>query len=314
MKPAPSGVRWTKGLLGLVVGALMAMFIARRVDYQQLRAISGDIRGPFAAASVLAYMVSIACRAVRWRILLRHVAVLPLRAVASALVIGFAANNILPAKLGELVRADSLKRQSRIGRASVLGSIVLERLQDGGIVLALLLVGLLDASDRLPEELKSVALWGIVPVAALLIATLVASGLRHPFFLRTWPLMAVRYRDFRESLNGIWTANFLTASLFAALAWSFDLFSLWLLLSSVGVGLSILGLALLTGTYSLASLLPSGPANLGSYQLAFALVLTMYGFSVEQAVAGACAVQLVFLAPLTVVGGILYLAQQRRSA
>jgi uncharacterized membrane protein YbhN (UPF0104 family) len=266
------------------------------------------------AASVLAYTLSILCRVVRWRILLRHVAVLSFPAVASALVIGFAANNVLPAKLGELVRADCLKRRSGIGRASVLGSIVLERLQDVVIILALLLFGFLGVSERLPEELKSVALWGTVPVAGLLVATLAVSGLHHPFFLRTRPAMAARYRDFRAGLTGIWTVNFPTALLFAALAWSFDLFSLWLVLRSVGVAFGVLGLALLTGVSSLASLLPSGPGYLGTYQLAFALVLTVYGFSVEQAVASACAVQLFFLAPLTLVGGILYLTQQHRNA
>ena len=51
--------------------------------------------------------------------------------------IGYLANNVLPARLGELVRSHALGEGERISRATVLGTVVVERIVDTVIVVAL---------------------------------------------------------------------------------------------------------------------------------------------------------------------------------
>jgi hypothetical protein len=63
--------------------------------------------------------------------------------VAEALLVGYGFNNLIPARLGELVRADYAKRQFGVSRSAALGSIVIERLLDGFIVVLCLSEGLL---------------------------------------------------------------------------------------------------------------------------------------------------------------------------
>src|SRR5690606_21146000 len=77
-------------------------------------------------------------RAQRWAVILRPIAPLGQREAASLLTIGLAANNVLPARTGEIVRAVLLKRQRGISGFAVLATIIVERIMDG-LVLALFL-------------------------------------------------------------------------------------------------------------------------------------------------------------------------------
>jgi uncharacterized protein (TIRG00374 family) len=79
-------------------------------------------------------------RALRWRHLTNAIAPLPLASLYRATAVGFLANNVFPLRLGELVRAWALARDQRLGVAPVLGTIVLERVIDGLVVIALAMV------------------------------------------------------------------------------------------------------------------------------------------------------------------------------
>ena len=80
---------------------------------------------------MLAYLV----RAWRWQFLLIGVGHIPLRSLWSSIMIGFMGNNILPARLGELLRAYSLGRSAGVSRSAALASVVVERILDIGVLL-----------------------------------------------------------------------------------------------------------------------------------------------------------------------------------
>ena len=102
------------------------------------RANIGDL-----ALAVGAYWVAIGFRIVRWRLLLRSSNVLSLWQVGQALIVGYAVNNVLPARLGEIFRADFLGRRFGVARSAALGSIIVERLMDGMSVVLLFGIGLI---------------------------------------------------------------------------------------------------------------------------------------------------------------------------
>jgi hypothetical protein len=57
--------------------------------------------------------------------------------------VGFAANYLLPPRLGELVRVDYRKRITGTGRAASTGTVVVERTLDGLTVLIFIVIGIL---------------------------------------------------------------------------------------------------------------------------------------------------------------------------
>ncbi|MRR37245.1 flippase-like domain-containing protein [bacterium] len=117
--------------------ALLA-FLFRSVDPAEIIHAFRGIKGIWLIPAVALTLLSYLMRAVRWRYLL-----LPLKETSfpnrvSATLIGYMANNLLPARLGELVRAYVLGEREGIGTGAVVATLVIDRLADGFTVLLLL--------------------------------------------------------------------------------------------------------------------------------------------------------------------------------
>ena len=69
-------------------------------------------------------------RAYRWRWLLTTKELLPTAPLYSATMIGFMANNLLPLRLGEFVRAWALGRRVGLSKTTVFATVVVERVVD----------------------------------------------------------------------------------------------------------------------------------------------------------------------------------------
>ena len=129
--------------LGMAVGGLMLWLALSKVDINEVsQALERGRIGPMALA-VFVYWASLAIRTARWQMILSGTVQLRYGQVGQALVVGYSVNNLLPARLGELFRADYLRRRFGVERAVALGSIVVERLMDGVFALLLLASGLI---------------------------------------------------------------------------------------------------------------------------------------------------------------------------
>src|SRR6266404_7943171 len=102
-------------------------------------------------AAMIAYAINLSLRTWRWQIILRPVAAIPYPIVARALLVGYGLNTIMPARLGELFRAEFFKKTYGLSRVWGLTSIVIERLFDGITVICCLGVGLLCAAAAKPN-------------------------------------------------------------------------------------------------------------------------------------------------------------------
>ena len=78
------------------------------------------------AATVLGFWI----RAARWRWLLTTPKPVRFDSLYSATMIGFMANNVLPLRLGEFVRAWALARRENLSKTTVLATVVVERIVD----------------------------------------------------------------------------------------------------------------------------------------------------------------------------------------
>ena len=100
------------------------------------------------------YFLGVWFRAVRWRYLLMPLAAISSRRLYPIVVIGYMANDLLPAKAGELVRAYILGEKEGLSKLGIMGTIALERLIDG--LSLLLLAGLAGLLLPLGESLAGV--------------------------------------------------------------------------------------------------------------------------------------------------------------
>src|SRR5690348_8791657 len=125
-------LRDKKFWLGLVVSVFFLILVFRG---QNLGDLWNALRQANYAALIPAlvlYFAGVAVRTVRWQILLRPVlAKSNLIKLYEVVVIGYMANDVLPARLGEVVRAFVLNRRTGVTKSAILGTIVVERIFDG---------------------------------------------------------------------------------------------------------------------------------------------------------------------------------------
>ncbi len=139
---------WRRGaayVLGIAVAVALPLAAFRGVDLRQswdlLRGATAGLLLPAGGA----LLFSVCLRAWRWRSMLQTYADVRTRSCLSATFVGCLANNVLPLRLGELVRARSLRQLEGVSTATVLCTLAIERVADM-IALTLLMVGSLALS------------------------------------------------------------------------------------------------------------------------------------------------------------------------
>jgi uncharacterized membrane protein YbhN (UPF0104 family) len=214
----------------------------------------------------------------------------------------------VPARLGELFRAEFFKKVYGLPRVPVLTSIVVERLLDGLTVVGCLALGLVlaartgrSASTLFDVVMAGGALFGAVLVAALGFGRLPLSRLSARFTRLAGPIAAAE-RGFAilRSRRGVEVA-ILTLIVYVP-----DTLTVWLVVKACEFALGFADTLVLAGAAALSTLLPSGPAFLGNFQFAFALAIAFAGGPAAVGVAAATLAQLCILLPVAFVATLIF--------
>jgi glycosyltransferase 2 family protein len=296
---------WVRALIGLAIGAFFCWLVLRQTSWDSISNVLVRANAGWLCLAMGVYGLSIMVRVVRWRNLLQDVKLLSWRSVATALSIGYAMNNILPARLGELFRADFAGKRYRISRSAVAGSIVVERVLDGSIVVSSLLLGRLFVSDR--AVLNSLILVsGTLFFSIFVILWFASRKFDSSRASRLPQSIATRIRQFRTGLTGMQGWGLARAVGISALVWLLEGFAQWSILNAVGVAVGWQQMLTTIGIINLSTLLPSAPGFVGTYQYAYAYSVELFGYQPAQGVAAATLAQIFLLGSLTVVGLCLY--------
>jgi glycosyltransferase 2 family protein len=124
-------------ILGLVISAIFIYLAFRRVRLGEIYFSLSHANYLLILPNMAIVMLCMVIRAERWKYLLKPLGEFKQSQLFPSVMIGFMANNILPARLGEVVRAYSLGSKTGQSRTSVFASVVLERLFDSLSLLAM---------------------------------------------------------------------------------------------------------------------------------------------------------------------------------
>jgi uncharacterized protein (TIRG00374 family) len=299
--------------LGAGISALLIALFLRATHPSEIADALEDANYWWLLPALAVFFVGVAARCLRWSVLMRPVAPLgPVRLFPYA-VIGYMANNLLPARAGEVVRAFITGDRERVSRMGVFGTIAVERLFDGCILVVLLLVSgsLVGFED---ERLKwvagaSTALF-LAAVTGFYILTLKPERARKVAhrFLRFLPeRLEHRAEELADSLvNSLrsvhdWRSLAIVA-LLSGVAWTIEAGSYALIGQGFDLGVSFGHYCLLLAAANLAIIVPTFFGGTGPFEWAVKIVLV--GAGVEGATAGAYSVvsHAFILIPTTVLG------------
>ena len=132
-----------RSLLGLLFSAALLGFFFWTTDVRSMGAPIREANFLFVLPAVAVYFAGVWLRAARWRLLVAPFAAVPTARLFRVIVIGFAVNNVLPLRLGELVRTFLLRRSHGVPIAASLATVFLERLLDVVALCALMTLVLL---------------------------------------------------------------------------------------------------------------------------------------------------------------------------
>lgn len=280
--------------LGLAISAVFLFFALRGVDFRAAWQAALMARWEYLAGAWLCLLASYVVRAWRWKNVLACLKPLSLWTVWRVLMVGFVSNNILPARIGEVVRAYVLGRTAQIDTAAALGTIAIERVFDVLMALLLLVVGV--AFGVLGGA--GYSLWlGAAMVGGLVVGVLAAAvwgealaGWGERLIGRFSPAWGKKLADLARSfVGGLRSAGSPLRvgqlAVGSAIAWGLFMAYAWLVLHAFGLPIQPAGLAFVLGVAGLGVAIPSAPGSVGTLEYAyiFGLELLQIGDSSTRA-------------------------------
>jgi len=309
----------------LAISAVFVYVAFRGQDFGEIRDALKAANLWWLVPALLLYFGGVWVRALRWRILLAPVARVEARELWSIVTIGYMANNVLPLRTGEIVRAFSLQRSRQVPMTSSLATIAVERIFDGltmlgfmlaatafvsftselrhlaivaFIVFAILVIGLfiLTLGGSLVDRLLQIVLGPLPTNIAERIEKLVASFLGGLAVLRN-------RRDLALVAGSSVLAWFLEASMYYTLARGFSV--------QLRDVMTIAATLLTTGVANMATLIPSSPGYIGQFEYGVKLVVNgALGVPESEALAYAIFVHAALYFPITLWGVIEWSRRQ----
>lgn len=165
-----------KTLLGVLVAGATLWLTFRNTDWPEL-ASAWNSAAPAPLLLVLPLLAaSYGFRVLRWRVLLRHLEVIPLRVLTPPVLVAFMLNSVFPGRIGEVVRAVLLSRRTGVSFSSGFATVVVARLLDG---LTLSLMTLLVMASMWADLAASIRSGLILAGAGYLVVLLVLVSLRR---------------------------------------------------------------------------------------------------------------------------------------
>jgi uncharacterized protein (TIRG00374 family) len=300
-------VNWG-AILGLIVSGVFLTIAVQNLQPHEVWRAFQQARYVWIVPAVTLYLLALAARTVRWKVLLSSERRISFRQLLPTMAMGRGANNIYPFRTGEIIRVLLLRQRNGVSAAAGLASILVERTFDGlTMILLLLVAGLIGGipGARAVEVLGQVI---EINLQALLTAAIGVFGaaLSLIYAMVLWPTHIQRAaewfidrlipRPVRPRVRGIvgrfiygfasvksvWALTLIMLS--SITVWAAETISYRLLMNAFGFGVNLHQLLMMSGAANLGTALPSGPGNVGTFDAPSILVLTQVGIPQNTAI------------------------------
>jgi uncharacterized protein (TIRG00374 family) len=302
--------------LGTAATAAFLWLFLREVDLGSAWAEIAVLPLWAVAGSLALVLTNVAVMALRWRYLLEGAGYrVPLRSLFSTISVGRGANNVLPARGGDLIRIESMREVASVPAFVSAGTLFGERVLDGAVFSIFILAGALLIGQGGAMLLAGVAL---AAGTALGISLLVLAA-RHSEAAERLAARATRRLPARWDERIARAAGHFTDGLGAfadtrrlglcfvtsAAMWLADVAMFALVGRAFGLGLDAGAYFLLEGIGNLALAVPATAAGLGSFD--YLTLVAARGVEVpgDAATAYVLTMHALVVLPVTVLGALL---------
>lgn len=298
--------------LGIAISLIFLYFAFRGQDFGEIWESLRRANYWYVVPGLLLYFMGVWVRSVRWSLLLRPMCDASGKDLFPVVTIGYTANNVLPLRAGEFVRAYVLSNRLGVRKSSGLATIAIERLFDGLTMLGFILIASL--SIGLTAQLRHVILVAVLLFAGLLTGLLLVTTRHMSEWLTVVLIPRIPGRPgvsvgrmANSFLTGLGTLrrrqDLVLVILTSITAWLLEASMYALVSEGFGLGLSPAAVLLVTAVANLATLIPSSPGYVGPFEAGVLLALVgAVGIQRELALSYAIAVHAALYFPITILG------------
>lgn len=306
------------GALGVAITLALLAWVLRDVSFAEIWHAARAADPAWMAAAIALATSTFVLRLFRWRLLLRAEGDRPVAPAAMwhAIAIGFMANNVLPFRAGELLRALAVNRLAPVPLASAFSSLVLERLFDALAIIGLLFVGLVGAGLPATAEVAGIRMTTLatrtgilvgVAFAGCLVALLLPGFTARVIRAITPSRLSDRVLALLDGIRGGLNALASPARVGGVAAWSLVIWlvnglSFYAGFRAFDIGVGVGGALLQQSILVLGIAVPSTPGFFGPFEAAIKAVLSLFGVESSRAVSYALTYHVTTFLPITLFG------------
>ncbi len=265
--------KWLIPAIGYTLSAACLIWVFSKFPYAELGAHLQTMDWWWVGAAVLLELVAYAADGWRWALLLAPGGAPPVGSCVQAVFVGLFANDILPARAGEVIRCFLLSFKTEVPISLAFTSEIIERLMDGlwVVILYLCIRGFIPDHPRF-----SSAMFVFAPVVTglsiLLLWVLFQKHHAHAFASKSkFGLRFVHLLDEVHRL-GNWRALGLGMAV-TGIYWLFQVLAVLALLRADAFDFGFAAAAFLLVAKTMGTMIPNAPANVGVYQATIVLAL-----------------------------------------
>jgi len=284
--------------IGLVITVVFMWYAVRDISFADiLQKISGAnhlVLIPLLAIIYLFFFV----KALRWKFLLSPIGDFSVKEVVPPMMVGFLGNNLLPLRLGELVRVVAFCKKFGTHKSSVLSTLVLERIFDIFSILILLIIGII-TTPSLPSWCRNVG-FGMGGMALVLSVFLFAytkwteeiiAAFEKYFSFLSEKIFRFISHNIEKSAHGLHSLKdtrllFINAMLSIA-EWCMMCATVYLSLIAFNIFLPLSASLVVNGVTAFGVAIPSSPGFFGVIEAIFSKTLALFNVPQIDAISSA---------------------------
>lgn len=308
---------------GILISIVFLILLFYNININQVIASVKSFNLIYFIPAFLIYTLSYIVRTMRWKELLSVSKEIHFLKVWKALYIGYMANNLLPARMGELYRAHIIGTDQNFKRSSALASIFAERVFDGLTLVSLMIILIIFFYNK-PYLTQICLITSTIFFGSfilIIIASRNASLYNHiiNFIFKITPKFAkaklqtilTSFIDGLAVIKSVKTLVFIIIT--SIIIWTLEGLTVYTIISGFTLTTptgepavitpSIVAILIVLSAFS--TMIPSGPAFIGPYQYAYVLALKLVPLSKDASIAIAVTGQVLMMIPVILIGNIL---------
>jgi glycosyltransferase 2 family protein len=296
-------------LVGWIISIIFLYIVLKGVDWGSIWLSLRKVSYLAPVVMVSIYLGSFIVRAIRWKLLLpKNIA---FSDSLTSIIVGYAANNLLPARLGEIVRAQSINRKSNVNASTALASIFVERVFDGLILTLFLYLGAINNRNS-PDWSFQTGRLGLCIFGGALFIIFVISRYQSAIQINLDKIKFAKLKNiiskFSDGLTLVANDPFIALKVLMAsvLVWLVEASMFYSAFYFFNFNLPPSSSLFVLGLVNLGILIPSSPGYLGAFQYFGILALSAWSIPNSEALACIVVIHLCQYLPITILGLILF--------